>query len=130
MKNTYLILILIFGLGTISCKKEAGEGGTSTINGKVWTVKVNGSGDTTAQYDAWDQDVYIIYGTDDLTYDDKFSTSLDGSYTFTNLTIGTYTIFTYSECDFCVEGLEIVQRTVEITDKKQVVEVETMNVIE
>jgi hypothetical protein len=64
--STLVVLLLVS-----SCAKDAGEGGTSSIKGKVWGKYYNKTftsliGETYAP----DKDVYIIYG-DDATYGDK-----------------------------------------------------------
>ncbi len=121
MKSLILFAATCSMLFFTACNKEPGEGGTSSINGKVWVVDLNASGDTIAQYYAMDQDVYIIYGEDTQTYADKFSTSLDGSFSFNYLTPGKYTVFAYSKCDLCDSGQNAVSTTVEITEKKQTI---------
>ena len=101
----------------LACNKEAGEGGSSSITGKIYRVETNVLGDTLEQYYAADYDVYIMYGQDDSIYDDKFATSLDGSYQFRNLLPGSYTVFAYTRCDLCPSGETAVTRDVEITEK-------------
>jgi hypothetical protein len=115
MKNLlYLSIIAVF---TIACNKEAGQGGTSSITGKVFKKEVNALGVVLEEYYDMDRDVYIIYGEDDKTYDDKFSTSYDGSYEFTNLNLGKYTVFAYSRCDACPSGDTIESITIDVTEK-------------
>lgn len=122
-------ITLLFAL-FLSCNKEEGQGGTSTIRGKVFIIDLNAAGDTVAQYYAPDENVFILYGDKDLTYDDDFSTSFDGSYQFSNLTQGNYTIFAYSKCSSCAGGIEAVKKTVEIAANKKVVEVEDLIIID
>ncbi len=105
----------------ISCNKTEGQGGTSSITGKVIVNDVNGSGVLLATYPGQDEDVFIIYGNDNSTYNDDVSTSFDGTYRFDNLTPGIYKLFSYSKCNTCDSGSKEVVVTVEITDKKQVV---------
>jgi hypothetical protein len=113
-----------------ACNKEPGEGGTSSVTGKLVVYDVNGSGDTTsAQYPAMDADVFIIYGTETETYSDNFKTSFDGSYRFDYLTPGTYTIFAYSECSTCAGGQEVRSTTIEITDKKQAIALDDLTIL-
>ena len=112
--------MLLSGL-MISCNKEPGEGGTSTITGKVYRYEVNALGEILDEYYISDKDVYIIYGTEDQIYDNDFSTSYDGSYEFKGLRKGTYTIFTYSVCLTCPNEEEIISQTVEITENKQTI---------
>lgn len=111
--------IFFFSLLLISCNKEPGKGGTSTISGKIYRYEVNALGQVLDEYYVADKDLYIIYGDGDLVYDDKFSTSFDGSFEFKNLTKGKYTLFTYSRCDICPGGDEAITMTVEITENKQ-----------
>jgi hypothetical protein len=79
------------------CKKDAGEGGTSTVKGKVIIYKYDAAflalEDTFA---AVDDDVFIIYGADGNLYDDKYSTTFDGTYEFKYLQKGDYRLFAYS----------------------------------
>jgi len=124
-----LLLLLLPSLFLISCNKEPGEGGTSSITGKVWKQDVNSLGQVLEEFYSADEDVYIMYGNEDDIYDDKFSTSHDGSYTFTNLTLGTYTVFAYSRCDLCPSGDTIVSRTIEITEKKKDYVIEDLNIL-
>jgi hypothetical protein len=122
MKKLFVLSFLIVLLG--ACNKEPGVGGTSSISGKVYRIETNVLGQVLDEYYAPDYDVYIIYGEDDLIYDDKFSTSYEGSYEFTNLTPGMYTMFAYSRCDLCGGGDTIVSQSVEVTDKAQALTVE------
>jgi len=115
--------IILFTLGLVvlmtSCKKEPGEGGASSIYGKVQVYNINSFGDTLGEpFYGMDEDVYIIYGENDDTYDDKFATSFDGSFRFDYLTPGKYTLFSYSRCDVCNDELTVIKKTVEITSDK------------
>jgi len=115
--------IILFSFGFIlmitACTKEPGQGGTSSINGKVQVYNINSFGDTIGEpFYGMDEDVYIIYGENDDTYDDKFATSFDGSFRFDYLTPGKYTLFAYSRCDLCNDELTVVKKTVEITANK------------
>tara|TARA_B110000444_G_C18749607_1_gene552110 strand:- start:122 stop:562 length:441 start_codon:yes stop_codon:yes gene_type:complete len=98
MKNIFFILIIIIGFS--ACKKEAGEGGTSIIEGKIIYFKkvIN---ESTFQTDTIffpkaGKDVYVIYSNNEgELYDDKFETDYNGRYRFEYLRKGVYTIFTY-----------------------------------
>jgi len=80
-----------------SCAKDEGEGGTSTIKGKLFEKKYNNSYNTLLSESASpDQKVYIIYGGDHETYDDDYNTSYNGEYEFNYLQKGSYTIFAYT----------------------------------
>ncbi|MBP6334273.1 MAG: hypothetical protein KA444_02285 [Bacteroidia bacterium] len=93
------LLVITFLLHLGSCKKEAGEGGTSTISGKVTVFNYDNNAfqccpDTFA---ARDQDVFIIYGGEGAAYDDDVKTTFDGTYEFKYLQKGKYRIFAYTE---------------------------------
>ena len=69
-----IFIIIIFS----ACKKEAGEGGNSSIYGKVYARDYNATYTVLQdEYYAQDVDVFIIYG-DEQTYSDKVSTNYDG----------------------------------------------------
>lgn len=134
MKFNQLIIkssLLAFSLIALaSCKKEAGEGGTSTITGKVIVYDFDpGFVSIPDTFPAKDEDVYIIYGADHATYDDDYKTSYDGTYEFKYLQKGSYKLFAYSKdstgaYNGTVNGsLPKVPAfvTVEITDKNQTI---------
>ncbi len=64
MKSLRLIssLLIIASFVLTSCKKVEGEGGSSSIVGKIVANKTNSAGTIIAIYDAQNHDVYIIYG--------------------------------------------------------------------
>lgn len=115
------VFLLMFPMIILSCNKVEGEGGTSSITGKLIVNDVNGAGVVQATFAGADEDVFIIYGKDNTTHNDKVSTSYDGSYRFDNLTAGTYKVFSYSKCDTCDSGSKEVVVDVVISDKKQVI---------
>lgn len=89
--STFVVLLLV-----ASCAKDAGEGGSSSIKGKVYAKYYNKTftsliGETYAP----DKDVYIIFG-DDVTYGDKQKTCYDGSFEFKYLRKGKYKVYAYS----------------------------------
>lgn len=117
MKNKYFIIItFVLSLIIISCEKIEGEGGTSSITGKVYVYEYNKDGELIDEYYAPDKDVYIIYGDSSDTYDDKFATSYDGSYKFEYLQLGFYKIFVYSQCDTCSGGVDVVSTEINISE--------------
>ena len=111
-----------------SCTKPEGEGGTSTIQGKVYAFDYNGSGILQDEFYAPDENVYIIYGDGDNFYDDSYETSFDGSYRFQYLRPGTYTVFVYSDCISCPSGTEAISQTVEITGNNQDIILEDLEI--
>ncbi len=95
-KHTFFFLAFILIL-LASCINEEGEGGTSTIEGKVFKVfhlndVYNFEADT---FPAAKEDVYIVYGNQHI-YGDKMETGFDGYFRFRYLTPGTYKIYAYS----------------------------------
>lgn len=115
-KNLISIILFISIMFSLSCEKIEGEGGTSTISGKVYAYEYNKNGELVDQYYAADQDVYIIYGENSDTYDDKFATSYDGSFEFKYLQQGYYKIFVYSQCDTCSGEIEVISTEVNISE--------------
>jgi len=94
----YFLLSTIITLTLFSCSKEEGEGGRSSITGKVHMTDIDdGTGAIQGEYDAPEHDVYIIYGEDDNIYDDDVKTNYDGTFEFKNLREGTYRIYTYTQ---------------------------------
>jgi len=121
------LLLLLAGLTVflLSCEKDPGEGGKSTIYGKVY-VKDYNSTFTILQEEYYGPDiwVYIIYG-DDRDYSDRILTSYDGTYEFKYLRPGTYHVYAYSkDSTLQTNALLPVIRDVEVPKKKQEVEVE------
>lgn len=97
--RTYRFIILLVCLVStmISCNKNAGEGGTGSVQGFVKQIShpdddFSLPADTT---DAVKTDVFIVYGNSDF-YGDDVETDDKGFYKFKYLTKGDYTVFTYS----------------------------------
>ena len=92
---------VLFGLGFLillgSCKKEAGEGGNSVIQGKILERRYTVFPSIFTDKPAQDKDVFIIYGDDNTSIDDRTRTSFDGSFKFEFLRKGKYKIFVYTE---------------------------------
>ncbi|MBX7052237.1 MAG: hypothetical protein K1X54_09400 [Flavobacteriales bacterium] len=135
MKTTSGLLLLILAL--ISCKKEAGDGGNSSIRGAVskeLRIVLTNPATKTGTYPAADQDVFIIYG-DHISPDDRVQTNYDGEYEFMYLRPGKYKIYTFSEDTNSVavtwdEKHMTILQEIEITDKKQDLEAEDMTIYE
>jgi hypothetical protein len=107
-KHILNIILLNSFLLLISCTKNPGIGGQASIIGKILVNNINILGDTIATYDAQEEDVYIIYGNLNNTFDDDTKTSHDGSFEFKFLNPGQYDIFTYSDCADCPNGQDSV----------------------
>lgn len=120
------MFILFVSLGLVvlfSCKKPAGEGGNSSIRGRIWVKDYP----TLNEYAATDEDVYIIYG-DDISYGERLRTNYEGYYEFKYLRKGKYKIYAYSMALTSLQDSAVVQE-VEITDKKQTVECPQMTIL-
>ena len=101
MKN--FLIICIVACGFIACEKDAGEGGTSVIEGqvsKIHTFQNSSTGAMDTLYYQLDsgKDVFIIYSDNETeVYDDKFETDYNGKYNFEYLRKGDYTLYTYAD---------------------------------
>ena len=101
MRN--LILLIAITIVFAACTKEAGEGGTSVIQGQVYkihTFQNSTTGEIDTLYFQLDagKDVFIIYSDDETAiYDDEFETDYNGRYRFEFLRKGDYTIYTYAD---------------------------------
>lgn len=117
----YVCLVMTFGLS--SCKKYAGEGGNSVIQGKIYVKNYNTNGTTLLnEYYGADVEVYIIYGETSNFYNERLRTSYDGSFEFRFLTKGKYRVFVYSKCFDCDTGFEEIIVPTEITKNKATVD--------
>lgn len=126
--NGLFILITIFSLS--SCKKTAGEGGTSSIKGtivvedwnKSFTIK-NG------EYPGFDEDVYIIYG-DDVSYGERTKANNKGEFEFKYLRKGKYKIYVYSEDKTlqAVSGSISVEKETEISKNKTTITLDEIRI--
>lgn len=125
-------VVLLSAITTItSCEKEAGEGGNSTITGKVYARDYDEYFMfLEAEYYAHDEDVFIIYG-DGTTPDDRIRTGPDGDFKFPYLRPGKYRIYVYSDdSTFTMpSGETAIYREVEITKNKEKVDVGTMIIL-
>lgn len=133
MKKIISITFVLFTFVIYSCKKEAGEGGTSTIKGKILVRDYNSSFPFFyTEYGAQAEDVYIIYG-DGTTTDNRTKTSYDGTYEFKYLNKGTYSIFVYSDDTNFVSptpsGKVVIEESTEITKKKSEVTIPEMTIV-
>ncbi|MEM7039952.1 MAG: hypothetical protein AAF570_23465 [Bacteroidota bacterium] len=117
-----LLTALCFSL--TSCNVKEGEGGLGTITGKIWALDYNAElTNLLGQYYAPGENVYIVYG-DDEVYGDQMDTHHDGTFRFDFLRKGTYHIYAYSKDTTGVSIAELpIIKTVEITDRKQVVDI-------
>jgi len=113
-----------------SCKKPAGEGGTSTIKGKVMTEDWNNAFTIkNGEYAGYDVDVYIVYG-DNIGYSDRTRTDYNGEYQFKYLTKGKYKIYVYSKDKtlMSASGDISIVKEVEVKAKKETVSVDLITI--
>ena len=128
---------VIFAIGVLciffyGCEKEPGIGGKATIQGEVTVLDYDNTFQTlNSTYPGADRWVYIVYG-DNATFNDKVKTSYEGIYEFKFLYEGDYTIYTYSKDSTLQDpsGQIAVIKQLEITDKKQTVEVPELTVFQ
>ena len=101
MKN--FLIICAIAVAFTACEKDAGEGGTSVIEGQVYKIhtfqnSLTGEVDTLYYQLDSGKDVFIIYSdTEAEVYDDKFETDYNGKYHFKYLRKGDYTLYTYAD---------------------------------
>ena len=113
MRN--FLIICAIAIAFTACKKPAGEGGTSVIEGQVYKIytsevvvnELDSFGNIDTTYKSIDtlyfqlyegEDVYIIYDDNEgELYDDKFETDYNGKYHFEYLRKGDYTLYTYAD---------------------------------
>lgn len=122
----FILLCICFA----RCKKQAGEGGTSTIRGTIrvedwntaFTIK-NG------EYAGADEDVYIIYG-DDTGYGDKTKANYKGEFEFKYLRKGKYTVYAYSKDKSlsAASGDTSVVKEITVSKNKTTYELETITI--
>ena len=99
MKLQHFIWVIAALLAFSSCKKEAGDGGNSSIKGKITKelrVVLDNSGTAVGTFPAADEDVYIIYG-DHVSPDDRVQSNYEGEYEFLYLRPGKYKVYAFSK---------------------------------
>ena len=121
----FLFLFLPFLIiGISGCEKDPGEGGTSSISGKVFAKDYNSTFTVLqGEYYAPDVWVYIVYG-DEKDYGDRIKTSYSGVYEFKYLRPGTYHIYAFSK-DSTLQTNFSVPVVRDVTIEKQYTSVES-----
>jgi hypothetical protein len=119
-----MFFLLLTPLLMLSCKKEPGSGGKSTIYGKVLVKEYNTSfTDLLETYYGPGIWVYIIYG-DDRDYGDRIQTGYDGTWEFKYMRPGSYKVYALSKDSTMQTNADVpVMLNVEVPDKKQDIEV-------
>ena len=129
-KSFIVLLVILFGTAASSCSKEEGEGGNSTIYGKIIAHNYNAEfTNLKGIYPAADEEVYIIYG-DDRSYGERVRSNYEGIYEFKYLRPGNYTIYAYSKDSTLTMASEMyaVIRNVKIDKNRQTVQAEDMKI--
>jgi len=102
-----LIMAVALSLTFQACKKIAGEGGTSTVTGKVYAKDYNATFTVLqGEYYVPDKYVFIVYG-DAKDYGNKVRTSYDGTYEFKYLRPGNYKVYCFSKDSLLQTNAEI-----------------------
>ncbi len=131
MRQTSVFLfVILFSLILFSCSKEAGEGGNSTIFGKIITYNYNAEfTNLRGIYPGADEYVYLIYGNN-RSYSERIRSNYEGIYEFKYLRSGDYTIYVYSKDSALtlVSGIYPVIKKITIKGKKQTLEVEDIKI--
>jgi len=122
--------VLVTVIVLLSCNKEPGTGGNSTIYGKVLVRNYNSTFTLLKEiYPGQDETVYLIYG-DDRSYSDHIKSTYDGSWEFKYLRPGNYHVYCYSkDSSLQTNALIPIIRDVTIKKHHQEVEVPTMVII-
>lgn len=129
MKKLFMYPIVLVAILMVftACKKDPGEGGSSSIKGYVHVTDYNTNFLVIqGYYDGANEWVYINYG-DEISYGDRINTSPDGTFEFKYLREGKYTVYVYSE-DSTLAGQHAVKKEVEITKRKQCVDAGTFEI--
>lgn len=132
MKNSILAITAFMAVVLASsCKKGPGEGGNSTIKGYISVIQYDAFFiDTLGIYPGRDEEVHIIYG-DDASYGDRIRSGHDGVFEFKYLRPGDYKVYVYSDTvKYHTDsfGKPVVLRSIEITEKDQVVDAGTFTI--
>ena len=123
-------IFLIAAISFLSCSKEPGLGGNSSIYGKIIAYDYNAEfTELKGIYPAEDQDVFIIFGND-LSYSERIRTNYEGIYEFKYLRPGDYTVYVYSKDSTLSLPSEVyaVIKNVSISGNKETVQVEDIKI--
>lgn len=125
INNKWLVSLVILILVFAGCTKGPGEGGRSTIKGKVYAYNYNTLGVLVSEGFAPEVHVYLVFG-DDGFYSLDTKTGYDGTYEFPYLKKGQYTVYAYSKCTTCTLGTEPIFQKVDVTANKSIALADTL----
>ncbi|MDL2221216.1 hypothetical protein LJC35_01525 [Parabacteroides sp. OttesenSCG-928-N08] len=96
--NLSFCLLSLSLLLFVSCNKDEGLGGSSSLEGYVYNVihKDDNFSFSRDTFPAVKEDVFIVFGNDDY-YGDDVETNGNGMYRFDYLRKGTYTVYAFSK---------------------------------
>lgn len=129
-RSSRLFLSLLICLIILSCSKEPGIGGNSTIYGRIMAHDYNAEfTNLKGIYPAADEDVFLTYG-DDRSYSQRIRSNYEGIYEFKYLRSGDYSIYVYSKDSTLTLASEIyaVVKDITIDNDRQTVEVEEIKI--
>jgi hypothetical protein len=120
MSNPFRKLIFIGLMTLLSCKKEPGIGGNSSITGHVQVRHFNATyTQLLGIYPGADHYVYIVFGNHS-GYDKRIKTDYAGNFEFDYLYPGDYTVYTYSQdsSGLVLSGQVVLQQAVDLGKKE------------
>lgn len=118
-KHIFSFLLLSAALGA-GCRKEPGEGGLATVQGKVWARDLDNDGFLKTEGYIGDERVFIGVEGESTSFE-SVRTSFDGSYKFSFLRKGTYSVWVFSRCDSCTLEQAARIQTATVEDRKETV---------
>lgn len=132
MRSFHFAFFILFAIGFMACKKQAGEGGFASIKGKVWVEDWNAAFTLkNGEYAGYDRDIYIVYG-DAVGYSERTRADYNGMFEFKYLRKGNYTIYVYSKDNTLTSksGDTAFVKKVEITKRKEALNLDQFTVFE
>lgn len=111
--------------------KESDDGGTSTVKGKLFARDYNSEfTEIKGEYYVADEYVFMTFGSGE-SYNIRYRTNVDGSFTFANLRKGKYQIYAFSKDSTLTlpSGILPVLVEVNITENNQVINLPDLVVI-
>ncbi|MFT4900272.1 MAG: hypothetical protein ACI9U0_002074 [Flavobacteriales bacterium] len=89
------------------------DDGSSSVKGRLMVQKYVGEFTIGDPYVSQEQEVYIIYGNEEV-YFDRMDTGFDGKFEFKGLIKGEYKLYALSECGTCIDIYDTVSVTVNV----------------
>ncbi len=122
-----LISLVLLTQIMVSCEKEPGPGGKSSLYGKVLVKDYNSTFTVLNEVyygpGFW---VYLVYG-DDRSYGERVQTGFDGTWEFKYLRPGKYTVYALSKDSTMTTNAQIpVSREIEVPSGKEEIRVDDL----